>query len=135
MCEFLYYNKEHWMDSMPQVRFDELLARDGQNWLNKYNARNQRGDIIECRPDGFWTDGKRTGFGSHAFGLLCVPKMSVKQGMQYTGMHEIDGQLVKKCKFSVKTTEITPDAKGIATISKLEASTKIEDKSTAVIIG
>lgn len=135
MAEFLYYDKEHWMDSMPQKRFDELLARNGDKFLRKYNARNQRGDLIQSYPDGYWTDGKRKGFGSHAFGLLIVTGMSFKESKNYIGAHSVDGEFVKKCRFSVKTDEISPDANKIATILKSEVSTKVDDKSMAVAIG
>ena len=135
MAEFLVYDKEHWMDSMPQRRFDELLARDGDKWLKKYNSRYQKGDIIEVRPDGFWTDGRRKGFGSEHFALIVVPGLSVRDAEKYTEAVELDGLPVKRRRYAVKMAEVSLDVNSKVTIAARDIVTKLDDKSTAVIIG
>ena len=78
MAEFLIYNKEHWMDSLTQKEIDEQVAKN-EHFMDKYNARYQKGDIVEVQPNGFWTDGKRKGFGFYAFALVTIPNMSLKE--------------------------------------------------------
>ena len=102
MAEFLIYNKTHWYD-LPSEDTPGLtgyeqnhFAIDIDNKLNvaqkikakdiltlKYAVRYQKGDIVEVRPDGYWTGGKRKGFGSHAFALVAVPSISMENARKY----------------------------------------------------
>jgi len=135
MAEFLVYNKEHWMDNITPERFSELVKREGDEFIKKYNSRYQKGDIIEVRPDGFWTDGRRKGFGSEHFALVCVPGLSVRDAQKYTEAVELDGLPVKRRRYAVKMAEVSLDVNSKVTIAARDIVTKLDDKSTAVIIG
>jgi len=76
MAEFLIYNKTHWMDALTNKQKDELRVRD-KYFDTKYNARYQKGDIIEVRPDGYWTGQNARGFDTSAFKVVSVPGLEV----------------------------------------------------------
>ena len=77
MAEFLVYNKEHWMDSITQERFNEITANN-EHFPDKFIAKYQRGDVVERQPDGFWwnSGSLRRGFGNHAFALVVVTDLA-----------------------------------------------------------
>lgn len=80
MAEFLIYNKRHWMDDLTPTQIEGFrLKYNNQNkeWLDKYNARYQHGDIIEVRPDGFWTGPTARGFNKEAFQVVSVPGLAM----------------------------------------------------------
>ena len=52
MAEFLVYNTNHWMDSVPAKKREKW----NDNMLAKYYARYQKGDIIEIYSDGMCTE-------------------------------------------------------------------------------
>ncbi len=99
MAEFLILTKDHWMDlpskSNPSMtgyeRNQLLIEQDDTLTLAqkikkkdlltlKYSTRYQPGDPTgEIHGDGFWTDGKRKGFGaSKGLALICITGMAVK---------------------------------------------------------
>lgn len=71
MAEFLIYKKYNWMDKVDSRQWAEL--RKNPQWDEKYLDRYQRFDIVEVRPDGFFTGRKARGFNQEAFRLLIVP--------------------------------------------------------------
>lgn len=79
MAEFLIYKGPHWMDALTQARIDRYQARN-EHFLDKYNARYQRGDIVEIREDGFWAN---RGWGTHAFYLVKIPGLSKTVAEKY----------------------------------------------------
>lgn len=84
MAEFLIYDKEHWMDKMTAERYAELIKRP--HFAEKYLSRYQRGDIVEVRPDGFWTGANARGFNEDAFRVVSVPGLPPdKKYMESTG--------------------------------------------------
>ena len=118
MAEFLVYNKENWMDALTQKQIDEHLV-DDDDFMTKYNARDQKGDIIEVREDGYWTDGKRKGFGSPAFSLVTIPGMSYSEAQYLLEMYfedpDADEQkILKNRKHQMDTVQISFDAKNKA---------------------
>lgn len=74
MAEFLIYNKEHWMDKLTEAEVTNRGFRH-KSFGEKYTARTQKGDIIEVRPDGFFTGPKAHGFNKSAFRVAVVKGM------------------------------------------------------------
>ena len=75
MAEFLIYNKDHWMDSLTQGQI-RGYTKNNPNFMDKYNARYQRGDIVEVREDGFYTNtlkGDLTQASTGAFRYVSIP--------------------------------------------------------------
>lgn len=70
MAELLIYNTEHWMDKL-SIEEIENYKKLYSNFETKYNARYQRGDIIEIREDGYCT--KEHGFNKQVFSVIVVP--------------------------------------------------------------
>lgn len=77
MTELLIYNKVHWMDELTEEQIATHKAKEA-NWDKKFAARYQKGDIIEVRPDGFWTGERAVGFNKKAFRVIAIPEMSEK---------------------------------------------------------
>jgi hypothetical protein len=76
MAEFLIYDKNHWMDTLNASEMEEMRQKYS-NWDQKYLARYQRGDIVEVRPDGFWTGPTARGFNQEAFRVVSIPGLAV----------------------------------------------------------
>jgi len=71
MAELLVYNKDHWMDALLP---EEVASRASahKTFQRKYDARWQRGDVVEVRPDGYWTGPNAPGYSKAAFELNTV---------------------------------------------------------------
>lgn len=82
MAEFLIYNKEHWMDALTQEQLDGYVQKYPK-FMDKYNARNQRGDVVEVRPDGYWTGSKAPGYDKSVFLLVTVPGLKFDDAKKY----------------------------------------------------
>jgi len=80
MAEFLIYNKDHWMDALDQQKLDEYCFKY-PNFMEKYNARYQRGDIVEIHEDGFWGTGPYPR--KDVFRVVRVTGMSLKDAQAY----------------------------------------------------
>ncbi len=93
MAEFLIYNKEHWMDvdnayAVWRKKIEDnpifTVAERARNLVKfdrKHDARYQRGDIVEIRPDGYWSIEKH--FDAKMFALLKVPGLSFEDAESY----------------------------------------------------
>jgi len=135
MAEFLVYNMENHMDRMTLERFKEL-SYERKNFLAKFNARYQRGDIIDKRPDGFWTDGKRKGFGYPKFALVCVKDLDDKATNLTTELRDVTGTtLFKRRRFRFNLDALQFNDKHIAVIKQSELTEKVTDKIMELPIG
>ncbi len=88
MAEFLIYNKTHWMDELSVAEIAERV-KENSHLQAKYDARYQRGDIVEIRPDGYWSQ-DRAGHGKHAFALVVLPGLGIKDAQHYMDTWERD---------------------------------------------
>lgn len=70
--ELLIYNKIHYLDTLTEKEVTALIANGGTT-KDKYDARHKKGDIVEVRPDGYWTGLHARGFDKEAFSVLSVP--------------------------------------------------------------
>ncbi len=82
MAEFLIYCKEHWMDSLTQKEIDAQVAKNS-HFMDKYDARYQRGDIVEVQPDGFWGKAPKHGWNKKIFALIKAPSVDFKDAKYY----------------------------------------------------
>lgn len=82
MAEFLIYNKDHWCDALTEKQIKEYVKKYPK-FMDKYNARIQRGDVIEVRPDGYWTGPKAPGYDKSVFLLVTKPGLSLEDAKQY----------------------------------------------------
>ena len=78
MAEFIVFNVDG--ITLTQVEVNERITRDA-NYQKKYNARNQKGDIIEARVNGFGMAGKEP----EHFALIKVPDLDIKTAKDYVG--------------------------------------------------
>ena len=84
MCEFLIYDKVHWIDQLSAQEYEAIKAREA-DWDLRAEARLRPGDIVEVRPDGFWTGEKARGFNQEAFRVVSVPGIPVAKALPYVG--------------------------------------------------
>ena len=131
MAEFLLYNKDHWMDALSQADINEHIAKN-KHFQQKYDSRYQKGDVVEVRPDGYWTDGTRKGFGSNSFALLTIPGMSLEDAKKYTEPEEIiENEIrttVKRRKYQIDLAQVSLSVDKKAQVADV-ASAHMIDKS------
>lgn len=80
MAELLIYNKSHWMDALTPEQVAERVQASPE-FQRKYDARYQRGDVVEVREDGYWTE--KHGWNKKVFSLFCVRDLSVNDAEKY----------------------------------------------------
>lgn len=112
--EFLIYNKEHWMDALTSEQVAEYVKKYS-NFQVKYDSRYQRGDIVEVRPDGFYTSTLKGDLSKWAFRVVVV------EGLKADKMY-MEGTVTKRRRYSI------PDGatKIVHTVSKIEDITIID---------
>jgi len=126
MADLLILNIDHWMDKLTE---DDLVeyTKKHSNFMDKYNRRSQKGDVIEVQEDNHWAD---TQTGKGKFKILRLPGVKKVDAIHYvdklkklTGV-SVEGQpqyeTVRRFKYRVDTS--TLDAK-LATLSKVEQPT------------
>ncbi len=136
MAEFLILTKEHWMDlpsktnpSMTGYERNQLLIEQEDTLTSvqkikkkdlltlKYSIRYQPGDPTgEVHGDGFWTDGKRKGFGvAKGLALIIITGMQRKDIEPYL-QPWIDNTdpdkpvILKRRQYQVDLSQVTLDA-------------------------
>jgi len=126
MADLLILNIDHWMDKLTE---DDLVeyTKKHSNFMDKYNRRSQKGDVIEVQEDNHWAD-SQTGKGK--FKILRLPGVKKVDAIHYVDKLEkltgvsIEGEpqyeTVRRFKYRVDTS--TLDAK-LATLSKVEQPT------------
>jgi len=87
VAEFLVFDKNHWMDMLNAADIEQMRARYPKTWDEKYLARYRRGDIIEVRPDGYWTGPKALKFNREAFKIVCVPGVAPNPSFAESKVH------------------------------------------------
>lgn len=82
MCDFLLLNKDNWMDALTPEQLEDFQRRYPKTWVQKYNSRNGRYDIIEAKPDGFYKDHQH---GGGQFIIVHAPGVSLEEAKQFAG--------------------------------------------------
>ncbi len=118
-AEFLIYNKDHWMDALTQTQIDEYVQKY-PNFMDKYDARYQRGDIVEVRPDGFYTSTLKGDLSKWAFRVVVVTGLKAEN--KY-----MEATLTKRRRYNI----LDGMTKTVHTVSKIEDIT-LTDKSLSV---
>ncbi|GAG18651.1 unnamed protein product [marine sediment metagenome] len=119
MAEFLIYDKDHWMDKLNQAEYDKQMKHP--HFAEKFLSRYQRGDIIEVRPDGFWTGSKAKGFNREVFRIISVP--GLKPDKMYMEAIEAGTVTLKRRRFSI-STGATQKATTVSSINDLSITDK-----------
>ena len=97
MAEFLIYNKDHWMDKINQAEYNKLISTSkGQQ---KYSARYRRGDIVEVRPDGFYTNTLKGDLSKWPFRVVVVE--GLKPDTKYTEPVMQGDVMIRKRRYSI----------------------------------
>ena len=125
MAELLIYKGPNWMDDLTQEQLAEYVKKF-PNFMDRYNARNRPGDIIDVKPDGFWD---KRGHGKEKFYVVKVPNLDFERAKTLT-LPELDGEaLLKKRKYKADVESLTFDIDSKTTVPNLP-SAKIYDKTT-----
>ena len=157
MAEFLILTKDHWMDlpsksntSLTGYERNQLLIEQDDTLTLaqkikkkdlltlKYSTRYQPGDPTgEVHGDGFWTDGKRKGFGaSKGLALICITGTAVKDIEPYLRPLEDNTDpekpvLLKRRQYQVDLSQVTLDAQKRLFVLAL-ADVRFKDKATGL---
>lgn len=99
--------KEDWIAKHNEVlnmtEDDIDIAREKARvmFLEKYDARSQMGDVVEVRPDGYWTGTKAKNYNKSAFLLVTVPGLSFKDAQQYGNrLRGENGKILRKHRYN-----------------------------------
>lgn len=133
MAEFLIYNKDHWMDSLTKEQLDEYVKKY-PNFMDKYNARMEKGDVVEVRPDGYWTGPKAPGYDKSIFLMVTKPGLLFVDAKHYgTSLKDSSGKLIKKRKYNF--TNVT-DKQVISNFSEITVTERriLSAKETNIYI-
>lgn len=118
MAEFLIYNKDHWMDSLSVEQVAERIA-EKSTFEVKYRSRYQRGDIVEVRPDGFFTKTLKGDLSKWPFRVISIPGLPVDS--TYT-----QGDNVRRCKWAFSVND------GVITIRTTLSAAGLRDKAVVI---
>lgn len=120
MAEFLIYDKDHWMDKINQEEYDKLMATE--YGAEKYLARYRRGDIVEVRPDGFYTSTLNVATAKWPFRVVVVT--GLKSDNKYVEPIMQGDTIIKRRRYAISDGA----TKMVHTVSKIENIT-LTDKS------
>ena len=127
MAEFLILDIPHVWDD---VDIGVLVGIHGPEIEQKYNARIQRGDIIEVRPDGYWTGPDALPFNTEKLCVVSVPFASYEQAIQYMDGYYDNNIMLKKRRYNVESAQLTFDENKIAVIKNVgQLNNLLKDKS------
>jgi len=125
MAEFLLLDITHVYDG---VDLATLVALHGPEIEEKYNFRVQRGDILEVRPDGYWTVEFINDINPKNC-VVSVPFVSFEQGVQYMNGDFENMVQTKKRRYGIDPTQLTFDSNKIATIKNMgQLNNLLKDK-------
>ena len=133
MAELLIYNKINWMDEPERQERVEQLKKDDSKFQAKYEARYQKGDIIEVRPDGYWL---KRGFNKNAFCVVCRENVA-KNDMDYLSgsfleefIHpDVSRKTLRKRKYNIDIDSIIFGENQKEKITELELSQILTEKT------
>jgi len=127
MAELLIYNNIHWMDGLTQNEID-IYSKKDENFQKKYDARYQKGDIVEVREDGFWDT---RGFNKNVF---CVIKIAGLENSNYlmeayeTVLDEIRS-LIKRRKYTLAIETLNLGSEKKIEISETQMTNLLSNKA------
>lgn len=123
--ELLVYNKAHWMDALtPQEILDR--AKADEHFQAKYDSRYQKGDIVDVKPDGHWTE--KHGYNKKCFVVVKIDKKTVDE--RFTESQDSGDVLVKQRRYWANVDLLTFDVDKkvtVTTISDAEITDKVTD--------
>jgi hypothetical protein len=122
MAELLVYNTDHWMDAYSRADF---ITTYGADRVDQYDARYQRGDIVEVREDGYWTAEK--GFNKAVFCVVCIDD-AAKESSVYLQQPAEDGSLKRTYAIDTKSLIFSGN---ISTSNTLATVTIVNKEATA----
>ena len=136
MAEFLIYDGDHWMNYLSEEQIAGYVKKY-PNFMDKYNSRYRKGDIIEVRPDGHYTGAKARNFRKDKFSIVSIPGMKVEDAKQYNKRSYAEAgtdakgnqmySVVRKSRYNIKNVV----AKGEIVTMNL-SSLNVEDKELTI---
>ena len=98
MAELLIVNRKHWMDDLNEKQLAEYVEKYPK-FMSKYDARTQKGDVVEVKDDGHWT-GEGRGYDKSNFDVVIVKDKTVAE------LSYLQGPLTED-KYTLEFDEIT----------------------------
>lgn len=129
MAEFLILKKGTYMDDYDSAKVVSLTLE----YRLKYERRDMIGDIIEKRPDGYWTGKNAKGFNKNVFNLICVPDLEY-DGKANSAVFNADGMLLKKRRYGFDVDRLVFVNNKI-TLTNPEFEVRLNDKIANIDVG
>ena len=82
MAEILILNHDSWMEDLTEKQLAEYVERYSEKFMQKYNARQRKGDIVQIEDDGHFT-GKGRGHDKRHFDLVIIKGKTKKELEEY----------------------------------------------------
>ncbi|MHC4704494.1 MAG: hypothetical protein ACYTFQ_28425 [Planctomycetota bacterium] len=121
MAEFLIYDKDHWMDSLTPQQIAQHRKRH-TNFQAHYDARYQKGDIVEVRENGGYTSTLKGDLSRWPFRVVVITNLQIDAPY---GRPLVSGEeVVKKARFSIQDG----DGKKVHVVSNLSDITIMDKK-------
>lgn len=121
-----YIAKKQELTDMPAEAIEAAMQDARVAWQEKYSGRYARGDIVEVRPDGFWTGPNKRGFDKSVFALIHIPGETLASSKHLSKAKETKSKFRRK--FQVDMTQFVLDSTKVKTFDTL-VKAKIKDKS------
>lgn len=83
MAEFLIYNTNHWMDALDSEQIAEYVKKCPKTFMDKYNARYQKDDVVEVQLGGYWIGPKAKAYDKSVFLLVIVQEPTFEDAKKY----------------------------------------------------
>lgn len=109
MAEYLVYNKVHWMDKLALAEVEIQISLD-PDFAMKYLRRYQKGDVIEVRPDGYWTGAELREFDKDTFLVISKPgEIDYKYLLSHKEISKESGEsvILKRRRYNINIDNIS----------------------------
>ena len=101
MAEILILNHDSWKEDLTEKQLAEYVKTYSEKFMQKYNARQRKGDIVQIEDDGHFTD-KGRGYDKDHFDLVIIKGKTKKDLEEYRKPLMKDGW---KYEYNIETME------------------------------
>jgi len=123
VAEILVFNREHWMDKLDEKQLATYVEKYPK-FMDKYNARTQKGDVVQIEDDGHF----KNGYDKRSFDLVIVKDKTKKE------LQSLMGPLLEDA-WEMKFDPVTMESKAIYTpilIKKFKSTVPIYDDKAEI---
>lgn len=83
MAEILILNHDSWMEALTEKQLAEYVKNYSEKFMDKYNSRQMKGDVVQIEDDGHFTS-KGRGYDKRHFDLVIVKGKTKEDLKEYS---------------------------------------------------